>query len=80
MGFVFVFRHRDFLLLLRGKWKALALLVIPCILIMYVPALASNARFRIPIEPILCLIAAWTFGEMLPLLKHRLLKRAPPAH
>ncbi len=66
-----------FLLLVRRKWKALAVLVAPCILIMYIPALASNGRFRIPIEPILCLLAAWALDEALLLWRQRLSKPAP---
>jgi hypothetical protein len=58
-------------LLWDRKWMALALLVVPCILIMYIPALASNARFRIPIEPILCLMAALALGKAIPsIIKH----------
>jgi hypothetical protein len=80
-GLLYLFSTIGGLLLLgRRKWKALAGLVVPCILIMYTPALASNARFRIPIEPILCLLAAWALGEMLPLLKQRLLKRSLLSH
>jgi len=77
-GFLYLFSAIGILLMLRRrKWKALVLLVIPCILIMYIPGLASNARFRIPIEPILCLLAAWALGETIPWLTKRFSQRAP---
>jgi len=62
-------------LLWDRKWTALVLLVVPCLLIMYAPALASNARFRIPIEPVLCLLAAWALGEVIPAFVSRVLLR-----
>jgi hypothetical protein len=64
-------------LLWYRKWMAMALLVVPCILIMYIPALASNARFRIPIEPILCLLAAWALCKVIPSLLEHFSKRTP---
>ncbi len=64
-------------LLWERKWMALALLVVPCILIMYIPALASNARFRIPIEPILCLLAALALCKAIPSFLEYFSKRTP---
>jgi hypothetical protein len=64
-------------LLWYRKWMALALLVVPCVLIMYIPGLASNARFRIPIEPILCLLAAWALCMAIPSFLEHFSKRTP---
>ena len=64
-------------LLWYRKWMALALLVVPCILIMYIPALASNARFRIPIEPILCLLATLALCKAIPSFLDHFSKRNP---
>jgi hypothetical protein len=44
----------------RGKRLSVILFwVIPMALFFYIPGIAGNARFRIPAEPGLCLLAAW---------------------
>ena len=77
-GLLYLLSAIGFLQLLRyRKCLALALLVVPCILLMYIPGLASNARFRIPIEPILCLLAALALCKAIPSLHEHFSKRIP---
>jgi hypothetical protein len=45
---------------------------LPCGILMYAPGISSNARFRIPIEPVLCLLAAAVLCELLPRVSARL--------
>jgi hypothetical protein len=62
----------------KKSWKALALLGLPCSILMYSPGIASNARFRIPIEPVFCLLAAVALCELLPLIQSRRQKTTRP--
>jgi hypothetical protein len=41
----------------KRAWRILAWFGWPCLLLLYSPGIANNARFRIPLEPILCLLA-----------------------
>jgi hypothetical protein len=53
------------------SWKILVGLGLPCAVLMYSPGLSSNARFRIPIEPVLCLLAAVALSDLFPRLLAR---------
>ncbi len=59
------------------SWRILVWLGLPCAVLMYSPGLSSNARFRIPIEPVLCLLAAAALIDILPALAARLRKKSP---
>ena len=59
------------------SWKILVWLGLPCAVLMYSPGLSSNARLRIPIEPVLCLLAAAALIDILPALAARLRKKSP---
>jgi 4-amino-4-deoxy-L-arabinose transferase-like glycosyltransferase len=53
--------------ILRDRnWTALALLVVPCFLMLYAPGVSSNARFRIPLEPGFCLLAGAALCRSIP--------------
>jgi hypothetical protein len=56
----------------KKSWKILAIFGLPCGILMYAPGISSNARFRIPIEPVLCLLAAAVLCELLPRVSARL--------
>jgi hypothetical protein len=45
-------------LTLRREWRSLVLLALIPVLLLYLPGLASNARFRAPVEPFLAIAAA----------------------
>jgi hypothetical protein len=62
----------------KKAWRILLLLAFPCAVLLYAPGISSNARFRIPVEPVLCLLAAVTLSELLPRLIARF-KRGSPA-
>jgi hypothetical protein len=66
-------------LLLRRRWRSVCLLgLIPAILL-YLPGIASNARFRAPAEPFLAALAAIALGwlwEILPISGSRRVKKA----
>jgi 4-amino-4-deoxy-L-arabinose transferase-like glycosyltransferase len=66
-----------FLLIRKREWRTILLFALPAFLLMYVPGIDSNARFRIPIEPLLCLLAAAALLEILPALAARLRKKSP---
>ncbi len=75
---LFLLAAVGFLLLVRKKdWRTILLFGLPSFLLMYVPGIDSNARFRIPIEPLLCLLAAAALFEILPTLATRLQKKHP---
>jgi hypothetical protein len=55
-------------LCVRREWRSLVLLGLIPALLLYLPGLASNARFRAPVEPLLAIAAAvglWTIGSWL---------------
>jgi hypothetical protein len=55
----------------KRSWKALLLLGLPSAVLMYAPGISSNARFRMPIEPVLCLAAAAVLSELIGLSSRR---------
>ncbi|MCC6905239.1 MAG: hypothetical protein IT326_05295, partial [Anaerolineae bacterium] len=55
------------LLAIERRWDT-ALFLILALMLLYLPGAASNARFRMPVEPLLALFAA--YGLQLP-LRHR---------
>jgi 4-amino-4-deoxy-L-arabinose transferase-like glycosyltransferase len=59
-------------LLRRKKWRVLLLFGLPAAVLIYLPGISSNARFRIPVEPLICLLAAAALVEIPPLLAARL--------
>jgi len=61
------------------SWKILVWLGLPCAVLMYAPGLSSNARFRIPVEPFLCLLAAVALSDLLPRLISRITRAFPAA-
>jgi 4-amino-4-deoxy-L-arabinose transferase-like glycosyltransferase len=58
--------------LARKRFNVLWLILLPALLLLYAPGLAGNARFRIPVEPGLCLLAAVALCESLPAVFHRI--------
>jgi hypothetical protein len=52
------------LLLRRRHWLALTLLAAIPALLLYLPGIASNARFRAPVEPFLAILAALGLGAL----------------
>ncbi len=77
-GFLFLLAAAGIVSLVRKRnWKVLTLFGIPCFFLMYSPGLASNARFRIPVEPLLCLLAAAALSEILPLIITRFRRKIP---
>ena len=50
------------------SWKILVWFGLPCAVLMYAPGLSSNARFRVPVEPFLCLLAAVALSDLFPRL------------
>ncbi len=55
----------------KRAWKILLLLGLPCGILIYAPGISSNARFRIPVEPVLCLLAAVALSDLFPRLISR---------
>ena len=58
-------------LLTRKKWMEVILLVLIPALLLYLPGIASNARFRAPVEPFLAILAALGLDAILSLLRRR---------
>jgi hypothetical protein len=56
-------------LLARRAWSETVLLVLIPALLLYLPGIASNARFRAPVEPLLALLAATGFYAALTVLR-----------
>lgn len=52
------------ILLIRRRWAEVVLLGMIPALLLYLPGLASNARFRVPTEPLLAVLAAVTLVEV----------------
>jgi hypothetical protein len=57
------------------NWMALALLVVPCFLMLYAPGVSSNARFRLPLEPGFCLLAGVALCRSIPAIYARIARR-----
>ncbi len=55
------------ILLIRRRWDEVVLLGLIPALLLYLPGLASNARFRAPTEPLLAILAAVTLVELIRL-------------
>lgn len=64
-------------LLLRRRWFAAYLLGLVPALLLYLPGIASNARFRAPVEPFLAALAAAALGWLWAVL-HRLPPESHP--
>lgn len=76
-GILFLLAAAGLLGLIRqGAWKSLLLLGLPCFVLIYAPGISSNARFRIPIEPVLCLLAAVALTGLFTRLRARLKRPA----
>jgi len=76
--FLFLLAAVGIVSLVRGKkWLALMLFGLPAAVLIYLPGISSNARFRIPIEPLLCLLAAAALSEIIPFLAARVRKPSP---
>jgi 4-amino-4-deoxy-L-arabinose transferase-like glycosyltransferase len=58
-------------LLLRKQWMEVILLALLPTLLLYLPGIASNARFRAPVEPFLALLAAVGLDAALSFLRRR---------
>jgi hypothetical protein len=58
-------------LLIRKKWMEVILLALIPALLLYLPGIASNARFRAPVEPFLALLAALGLDAILTLFRRR---------
>jgi 4-amino-4-deoxy-L-arabinose transferase-like glycosyltransferase len=68
-GLLFLLAAAGIALLFRKRnGKALALLLLPSLILIYLPGISSNARFRIPIEPLMCLLAVAAVAGIFPLL------------
>jgi hypothetical protein len=77
-GFLFLLAAAGIISLLRKRdWKTLSLFLLPSLILLYLPGISSNARFRIPIEPLMCLLAAAALLEILPPIAARLRKKSP---
>jgi hypothetical protein len=66
-------------ILKNRNWMALALLVIPCFLMLYAPGISSNARFRLPLEPGFYLLAGVALCQSLPAILYRFTRRPAAA-
>lgn len=55
------------ILLIRRRWVEMIMLGLIPALLLYLPGLASNARFRAPTEPLLAILAAITLVELIRL-------------
>jgi 4-amino-4-deoxy-L-arabinose transferase-like glycosyltransferase len=79
-GIVFLLTGVGILHLLRDRnWLPLALLILPCFLLLYLPGISSNARFRLPLEPGFFLLAGVAIHQTIPCLYRRLRRKASPA-
>jgi 4-amino-4-deoxy-L-arabinose transferase-like glycosyltransferase len=65
-GGLYLLAGAGLLRLIRNRnWRLLAWFGLPCLLLFYAPGIANNARFRIPLEPVLCLLAAVGLGALI---------------
>ncbi|MFN2297550.1 MAG: hypothetical protein ACK2UB_01785, partial [Anaerolineales bacterium] len=72
-GLLFVLAAAGIAILFRKRnGKALALFLLPSLVLIYLPGISSNARFRIPIEPLMCLLAVAALAGIFPLLSTKL--------
>jgi 4-amino-4-deoxy-L-arabinose transferase-like glycosyltransferase len=72
-GLLFVLAAAGIAILFRKRnGKALALFLLPSLVLIYLPGISSNARFRIPIEPLMCLLAVAALAGIYPLLSTKL--------
>jgi hypothetical protein len=58
-------------LIRKKNWFTLLLFGLPSLVLLMLPGISSNARFRIPIEPLMCLLTAAALSEILPFLASR---------
>ena len=65
-------------LLWKNCWKAMVALVLPSAILLYAPGASGTGRFRVPFEPLLCLLAAYAVLEAIQVLRPRARERSRP--
>jgi hypothetical protein len=66
-------------LLRERQWLPLALLILPCFLMLYLPGISSNARFRLPLDPGFFLLTGYAVVHTIPSMYGRLRRKKPAA-
>ncbi|MGA2821283.1 MAG: glycosyltransferase family 39 protein [Anaerolineales bacterium] len=66
------------LLFWKKRWQAVAAVVLPSAILFYAPGLPGNGRFRVPFEPLLCLLASAMILKVIEAVRSRKGGRSSP--